>query len=604
MAVLALATGCARDDRDTALTRAALRLRARVHAGEQSRHGETWSAWCGALLAREQGVAALVSADGTTVVFDGWLRNARELAAGAGLAPDAGAAEIVRVLWRWSGAECLSALRGGYALLVIDERAAQVHLARDPTGMRPLFYRRSGERLWAASSELAVLDAAQLGYTPEPVAMAAFAALRAPPPGVAYLQGVDEVPAGCVLRIAAQGVQRRIIDLRLGQRLLRLPTLDAYAQAWRSVLADATRDALARGSMPGISLSGGIDSAALAAMAAAPGISAAPLAVSWRLPGLAAADESEWINATATACRMRQIGINGERAWPLSGVADWPLHPDTPLANPYRLLKQAQWRAAKQAGIDVLLSGDFGDHVYPGARAWLLGALVQRRPLTALRELRLRLRSGMPWREPGVRAALRLAVRGNPLDAPPGWLGPAARIALGANPAWPESAASSVDPARSMCLLGLDAAGHAAQDTGFSDAAGLLIAHPYRDERVIDLALSIPIDVWSSGGTPKALTRYMLRGLLPDAVRLRPKAGSLTPLFRLGMRSAEAARVRSLLFAADAQWPQWLDADSVHGAIDSAAPTDAHDVLLWLATSVELWLRGLSRGAPVLGSMP
>jgi asparagine synthase (glutamine-hydrolysing) len=203
-----------------------------------------------------------------------------------------------------------------------------------------------------------------------------------------------------------------------------------------------------------------------------------------------------------------------------------------------------------------------------------------------------------------VRAALRPLLRADAGgEAPPPWLGPAARAAWTPPVAWPQAAAATADPLRCRALLGLEAALDAAHETGFADRAGLRVLHPYRDERVVELALSIPAERFARGGVPKALTREALAGRLPDAVRLRPKSGSLAPFLRRGLRAPDAP-LAQLLDAPGARWVHWLDEAQVRAAWRTPAPGEDDDLLLWRAASLEMWFRGLADGAPVLAFWP
>jgi asparagine synthase (glutamine-hydrolysing) len=605
MAVFALVHGVPRAVREAALDAASTRLARRAGAGARSWHADDWSAWIGALRSRESRPThdPFAVDDGHALIFDGWLRNAAELAAGLGMAAESPPAVLLLALLRREGLDALARLRGFHALAWIEPGG--VHLARDVSGQRPLFFRSEGTAVYAASAELALLEAAGSSFEPEPAAIAAYLSLQAPPTGVCFLRGVQEVMAGSVVSLGSDGAQRqREAGPRLGCRSLRLRADADYAAAWREVLDVAVNDAVADADRAALSLSGGLDSAALAA--SWPGSERTPrLAVSWRLPGVPEADESAWIDATAAACDFSVLAVDGSACPPLASGSGWPMHPDTPLANPYRLLKQAQWRCARANGIDVLLSGNFGDHIHPGERDWLRAALRGGRFGVAMRELRLRAAHGSLLRDPGVRSlARRLLGRGPAALGPPAWLAPAARAAWRPPAAVPAWVADSVDPARFEALLGPLAAQHAAQDTGFADAEGLQVVHPYRDERVVDLALSIPTDVFSRGGVPKWLAREALRGRLPEMVRQRPKSGSLSPLFRHGLRELGRERVVRLLLEPGASWPRWLDAGRVRAALTADPPNDGDDLLLWLAISLELWLRGLERGAPVLAFLP
>jgi asparagine synthase (glutamine-hydrolysing) len=592
MAVIALVAGLPTARRREALARAAGRLAPRAPAGGALHDDDAWSAWIGRVRAAEP--PPLARAGRHALLFDGWLRNRAELARHLGSSADATPAELVLDLLRREGVEGLARLRGFHALAWIAPDA--VWLARDASGQRPLSWRLAEDVLHVASSELAVLDAAGLTAEPSAVAVAAFAAGHAPPPGTAFLRHVDEVPPGCVVRLDARGASTRAAGWRPAPRALPRDVVGA----WREALSEAVRDAVAAGAGAAVSLSGGLDSSALVALAT--GLEPAPRAASWRLPAVPAADESPWIDAAAGA--LPRIAVDGSALAPLAAGVPFPLQLESPLANPYRALKQSLWDALRAAGVDVLLSGNYGDHVYPGERAWLRAAWRAGRRGAALAELARRARRGAPWRDPGVRAVARALLRGEPsIDGPPGWLGPAARAAWTAPAEWPPAAASTADPARCRVLLGLEAALDAAHETGFSDRAGLWVLHPYRDERVVELALAIPAERFARGGVPKALTREALRGRLPDAVRLRPKSGSLVPFLHLGLRGPARPLAR-LLQAPDARWMDWLDEARVRAALDAAAPDEADDLLAWRAASLEMWFRGLSAGAPVLAFAP
>jgi asparagine synthase (glutamine-hydrolysing) len=597
MAVIAFVAGLPATRRGEALARAVARLAPRAPRGEGRHDDSAWSAWYGAVHPAEAGAAGapLALAGRHALLFDGWLRNAVDLAGHLGLPRDTAPAALVLGLLRREGVEGLSRLRGFHALAWIAPDA--VWLARDPGGQRPLAWRLADDVLYLASSELAVLDAARITAEPQPTAVAAFAAGQAPPPGMSFLRGVDEVPPGCVVRLDARGASTRAAGWRPSPRAA---PRDAVG-AWRDALQAAVRDALDAGAgTAAISLSGGLDSAALAALAA--GAPRPPVAVSWRLPGVPLADESPWIDATAAAAGLAQATVDGSALAPLAHGAPFPLQLESPLANPYRPLKQALWDGARAAGADVLLSGHYGDHVYPGEREWLRAAWRAGRHGAALVELARRARRSLPWRDPGVRAALRPLLHADPdATTPPDWLGPAARAAWTPPVAWPQAAAATADPLRCRTLLGLEAALDAAHETGFADRAGLRLLHPYRDERVIELALSIPVERFARGGVPKALTREALAGRLPDAVRLRPKSGSLVPFLRRGLRAPDAPLAR-LLDAPGARWLHWLDEARVRAAWRADAPDEADDLLLWRAASLEMWFRGLADGPPVLAS--
>src|SRR5439155_9676226 len=82
--------------------------------------------------------------------------------------------EVVLHLWEDLGREALRLLDGIFALALLDARTGELTLARDPVGVKPLFWAARGPDLWFAS-ELAALRCAgaPLG-PPDPVALAQF----------------------------------------------------------------------------------------------------------------------------------------------------------------------------------------------------------------------------------------------------------------------------------------------------------------------------------------------------------------------------------------------------------------------------------------------
>jgi asparagine synthetase B (glutamine-hydrolysing) len=59
--------------------------------------------------------------------------------------------------WEEWGAECVTRLRGIFAFGLWDQRAKTLFLARDPLGVKPLYYARYGGRLTFASQPKAIL---------------------------------------------------------------------------------------------------------------------------------------------------------------------------------------------------------------------------------------------------------------------------------------------------------------------------------------------------------------------------------------------------------------------------------------------------------------
>ncbi|HET7845237.1 MAG TPA: asparagine synthase-related protein, partial [Xanthomonadales bacterium] len=429
---------------------------------------------------------------------------------------------------------------------------------------------------------------------------AAHFALRTPGGDAGFLADVEELRAGMLWRLDAVGVRaRRFARPAAPATWLRLADDDAYASAWREALCAAVDAALAGARAPGLSLSGGIDSGALAACAGE-----RVSAWSWSLPAHPECDEGPLAATACAATGARPHVFAGDAHAPLT-ARDAPVHPDAPSANAFRALREAQLGYAREAGCDVLLSGNYGDHAYPEGDAWLFALLRSRRATRLGDELRGRWRRAGAralWQDAGWRAPLRRLLRRTASASPP-WLDERARALLESAPREHDVAANSTLNRRlHRTLLGRAAALDASLDTFWSDRHGIELRYPYRDPRVIAFVLALPADVQWRHGEQKALTRRMLAGRLPEALRLRPKSGSLLPFFRAAIRGTQRARAEALLFAPDARWPAYVRRDAMERAWAAPDPRESDDLLLWQAVSHERWWRALERETPMLGS--
>jgi asparagine synthase (glutamine-hydrolysing) len=104
------------------------------------------------------------SVDGRfTLIFNGAIYNFRtlrdELAAAGWTFRTNCDTEVLLAAYAHWGQSCLNRLRGMFAFAVWDDRERTLFLARDPFGIKPLYYRHSGTRLLFASELNALLAA-------------------------------------------------------------------------------------------------------------------------------------------------------------------------------------------------------------------------------------------------------------------------------------------------------------------------------------------------------------------------------------------------------------------------------------------------------------
>ena len=158
----------------------------------------------------ERGAQPMASADGRLVVtFNGEIYNYPQLrksleASGVQFRSDSDT-EVLLHLFAAKGPDMLRDLRGMYAFAIWDARDQSLLLARDPFGIKPLYYSDNGKALRFASQVKALLKAA-VDTTPEPAGHAGFFLWGSVPEPWTLYRGIRALPAGCYVRIDAAGL--------------------------------------------------------------------------------------------------------------------------------------------------------------------------------------------------------------------------------------------------------------------------------------------------------------------------------------------------------------------------------------------------------------
>ena len=263
------------------------------------------------------------------------------------------------------GAGFAERLRGMYAIAVHDPARGRLFLARDPFGIKPLYYVETAN-LFAFASEPQALLAAGLGS--RAIAAKQFAELLQ----LKFTTGRETIFPGICRALPGETlvVERgRIVERRTRAALpsggpLRIGHAEALKKLDAALLDSVT--AHLRSDVPyGLFLSGGIDSAALLAlMRRATGQRVQALTVGWEGGGVA--DES--------AEAERLAGIMGADCHRLTMTqADfWALAPriaasiDDPTADAAVLPSWLLGRAARADGLKVTLCGEGADEIFGG----------------------------------------------------------------------------------------------------------------------------------------------------------------------------------------------------------------------------------------------
>jgi asparagine synthase (glutamine-hydrolysing) len=600
-----------------------------AHRGPDDR-GE-WSAGPAALGARRLAVIdpagsrqPLASEDGSLrLVFNGEIYNyldlRRDLAARGHRLATAGDAEVVLHLYEDHGADCLGRLVGMFAFALWDAPRRRLLVARDRLGQKPLVWRHAGGEFAFASEPAALLAGPYVPRAVDAAAIGAFLRFGYVPAPRTGLEGVHKLPPAHLLEYdaAADAVigPRRWWDIPRGPVEEGVPDGE-WQERVVETLSEAVRSQLVSDVPLGVLLSGGIDSSAVAALAAAhsPG-TLRTFTVRFDEPGW---DESAYARAVAERLGTDHTEVH-VRPRAVEALEVLVRRHGEPFADSSGVAVYALSQAVRRE-VTVALSGDGGDESFGGyprhAAMWLserMGPLV--------RGMLARVGRCMPagaGRKSRWNALRRFLA---PLDADPlprylAWrslftdadmhalLAPDFAAATPADDTperWRELAAGLDERTWTDRAMALDTLDYLPNDCLAkvdiaSMAHGLEVRGPMLDHRVVELARRMPERLkWRgrTGRTPlgKAVLRDAFAPALPPQVLARGKMGFGVPVGRW-LAGEHAAWLRERLLDAGSRTREFVRREAVESLIAAHTSRRAdHGDRLWALVCLELWLR-------------
>lgn len=149
------------------------------------------------------------TADGRyTIVYNGEIYNYQELREeltkkGRRFATT-GDTEVLLQLYAEYGTEMLTRLRGMYAFAVWDEKTQELFLARDPFGIKPLYYAEGGGNLYFASQVKALIKLPRVDLREEPAGHVGFFVWGSVPEPHTLYRGIRCLPSGAWIRVTVR----------------------------------------------------------------------------------------------------------------------------------------------------------------------------------------------------------------------------------------------------------------------------------------------------------------------------------------------------------------------------------------------------------------
>jgi asparagine synthase (glutamine-hydrolysing) len=545
-------------------------VRALAHRGPDSQgtHSAATPSWAVALGHTRLSILDLSEAgrqpmgsDGYVITFNGEIYNFLDLRselqeAGYRFRSHTDTEVILAAYQHW-GPESFARLRGMFAFAIWDERRRRLVLARDQSGIKPLYIYKK-DRLFLFASEVRALLAT--GIIPrhlDRAAVSSFLCFGSVQEPRTIIDGIEALVPNHYMTLDFSGEHILSASYTIPSLPVRIPAELSYKQATSAVrdsLHEAVRLHLVSDVPVGIFLSGGIDSSAVVALVSLI-TSNPPKTYSVVFEADEGLSESAYSQLVAKKFGTDHTEIVLTESELVSLLPRALQATDQPTMDGINTYVVSQ--AVRSFGVKVALSGLGSDELFGGypsfARMQRLlpwGWLIRRgQPLfAAAASLPL---PPMLWKAANIAAcgtephAVYEISRRLFIPAEVGRLMPgafhSARLCLHPEDKW--DAINAI----SRCELSGYMANTLLRDTDcMSMAHGLEVRVPFLDSVFVRDIMSLP-GAWKGGGpTPKRLLIDALGTLLPEEVWRRPKCGFTLP-FRRWLRTVLAADVENTL---------------------------------------------------------
>jgi len=466
--------------------------------------------------------------------------------------------EVIVHLYDRYGDRFVDHLNGQFAIALWDRERQRLVLARDRTGIRPLFHARSGGRLWFASEVKALHAVLPETATLNPLGLVqALTYWSTLDPETVY-QGVRSLPPGCLLSIERDGSENltRYWDWTFPRAEEVSPArvyrdVDQATTDLRALLVDAVRLQLRADVPVGAYLSGGLDSSGIVALIR--GFTDTPVRTF-----SVAFEDKEFDESLHQAAMVRHLGTDhttlrcgrrdiGEAFPRLLRHVEAPILRTAPA--PLMLLAES----VRRHGYKVVLTGEGADEVFGGYDLFKEAKVRRfwaRQPHSRVRPLLLGRLYGYLNNSPVSSAGFAQSFfgqgmehLGRPIFAHvPRWttsqramamLSPELRASVG-----PWDALSAFERTLPADIMGWSPLARDQYVEAKSLLAGYLLSaqgdrvamahsvegrYPYLDHRLIEFASRLPPSFKIRGMTEKYLLRRALSGLLPADILRRTK---------------------------------------------------------------------------------
>lgn len=280
--------------------------------------------------------------------------------------------ETILHLYEEHGLDCVQHLRGMFAFALWDTTRKRLLVTRDRMGEKPVYLYQTGEHLIFASEMKALLASGFVPFELDPTAVNLYFHYQYVPEPLTPLKGVRKLDAATFLTVDLE--QWNIAEHRYWRMEDAPPIESDPAQLIREQL-ETVSEIVIRSDVPvGIALSGGLDSSAIAALAASkyPGTMQA---FSVGYPGQLENDERAAARALADQLEMPFHDVELATSEMVSFFPELIYWRDDPIADIAGFGYYRVMQLAREHNVPVVLQGQGGDELFWGY-GWVQAAAI------------------------------------------------------------------------------------------------------------------------------------------------------------------------------------------------------------------------------------
>ena len=468
-------------------------------------------------------------------------------------------AEVILHLYEEEGPNCAAQLNGIFAFAILDLKEDRLLLARDPIGVKPLYYYRTADHFLFSSEIKAILACSLFETKVNWQAISDyFTYLYVPGPETAF-EGIKQLPPGHILIVGLSNSSERLARYWSVKRreAVEAASFDDLKLLVRDRLAASVKRQLVSDVPLGVFLSGGVDSTIVAGLAKEQAADIRTFTVIFEGEEYRFYNEAEKSRAVSQHLGTDHHELVVSRSEP-ADILDLIEYFDQPFGNPTSYLMHLLSQTAREH-ITVALCGAGGDELfagYPRYRAVRLARRLDWVPRSFLqfgskalqmvrdsyRTMHLkRARKFLEGLDPDFwvqyaqwtyflneEKKAQLLRRSDGGMAPRNHLAPSARIL---RQAMEQSALKDADNKVLHVDLQTFLVDNILEYTDkMSMAVGLEVRVPLLDPEFVELSLNMPFAYKIRPGVPKTLLSDAFSDFFPAAARTAPKRGFNAPL--------------------------------------------------------------------------